>query len=538
MAVVDACTLPRQRPSAGLARDVVRAVACDKQPPARRNRQDAFVLQQNQRFSHRLACDRAMFRRPEQFVLAGQQAIRWLACVKQAQPAFDPQDLGHGIVDPGHRDAAGPGARQKVLVHRFPGVGRHIHVDPGHQGLRAAFIGAAGNLAVGIPVGDDEPAEIHPVFQHAGDQRSVAGHLLALPAGKADHDGRHTFGDGRAIRFAVNVAQIFFADGAVALIDAIVGPAIGEEMLGRGKHKRAGEQIVVAGRALQAAHHRADIGSDQIGIGRISFVGAAPAEILGDGHRRGECPFLAGHADFPGRDRADFLDQSDIAHRAKTDIVRKQGRADDIGMTVDGIRAPDQRDAYTAIRCIDGGKVELVCRCQPVGRRRQVVAVGATVPADQNGTEIVVLHILRRDAAQIGLHQLTDLFFDRHCGKQTGNARLVIRLERHGIFVCGPDFRIGDTLFRTLCRAERYGGLCGYCFGRRRCCQSGLLRHGAPCEQGSCKRNRHPSAQTGHVLDPPHPLYVSAIIALGNGRQSVNRIGFLIAATTTGYRNA
>ncbi len=154
--------------------------------------------------------------------------------------------LRHRIVDPGHRDRARLGARQQVFVDRLPRVGRHVHVDPGHQRLRAAFIGAAGDLAVGIPVGDDEAAEIHPVFQHAGDQRLVAGHLHALPAGKADHHGRHTFGNRRAVRLAVNIAQIFFADRAVALIDPVIGAAIGEEMLGRCDHVGPGEQIVIA----------------------------------------------------------------------------------------------------------------------------------------------------------------------------------------------------------------------------------------------------------------------------------------------------
>src|SRR3546814_3750683 len=54
--------LPRERPAARLARDIVRAVARNEDVGARIERQHAaVVLQEHQRFAHRLPSDRAVF---------------------------------------------------------------------------------------------------------------------------------------------------------------------------------------------------------------------------------------------------------------------------------------------------------------------------------------------------------------------------------------------------------------------------------------------------------------------------------------------
>src|SRR3546814_14330096 len=53
----------------------------------------------------------------------------------------------------------------------------HEHVDPGVGGDGAAGVAATCDLAMRVPVGDDETAEVHPVFQYIGDQPLVPGDL-------------------------------------------------------------------------------------------------------------------------------------------------------------------------------------------------------------------------------------------------------------------------------------------------------------------------------------------------------------------------
>ncbi len=123
-----------------------------------------------------------MVGRSEQPPLAGQRPGRRSAGVEQAEPRLDPQDARDGIVDPRHRDhplARGVG---QAGDHVFPAVGRHHHVDAGQHRLWTRRIGAPFDLAMRIPVGDDEPAKAHAILQHPGQKAGVAGHLAALPA--------------------------------------------------------------------------------------------------------------------------------------------------------------------------------------------------------------------------------------------------------------------------------------------------------------------------------------------------------------------
>ena len=49
---------------------------------------------------------------------------------------------------------------------------------PAIEGLRAVVVGAAGHLAMTVPVADGEAVEVHALLEHVGDQALVAGELL------------------------------------------------------------------------------------------------------------------------------------------------------------------------------------------------------------------------------------------------------------------------------------------------------------------------------------------------------------------------
>src|SRR5690606_40859421 len=115
---------------------------------------------------------------------------------------------------------------------------------------------------------DEETPEVHPVLEDTGQQALVGRHLYALPAREAGHDGTDAFFHGRAVRRAVDVAQLGFGDLRIALVDTVLGPAVGEEVLRRGDDLAALEDALVGGRALEPAHHRADLGGDGLRDGR------------------------------------------------------------------------------------------------------------------------------------------------------------------------------------------------------------------------------------------------------------------------------
>ena len=466
--------LPGNGPAARLATDIVRPFARDEQMTAGFDRQDGLVLQQHQRLAHGFARNRAMFRSAEQVVLPGIGARGGRTVIEQAKAQFHAQDPLDRLVHPGHRDFPGAAAGQEVVVDVAPGIGRHVHVDTGEQCLRAAFVGAACDLSVRVPVRHHETAEIHAILEHICQERLVAGHLHALPAGEAGHNGRDAAFDRRTVRGAVDIAKVLFRCGAVALVDAIVRPAIGEKVLGRGNYIRSRKEIGIVRIALQALKQRADIGCDELGIGGIAFIGPAPAKILRHRHRRGERPFLPGHADFLGGDFADLLDQRGIMHRAKADVMREDSGADDVGMAVHGIGPPHDRDAHSAIGHVDRRIVEIVGRLQPVRRRGQVVPVRAGVSAHEDRAEIVFAHIVRCDAAQIGLDKLADLFFQRHRTEQLRDTAFMRGIGSDRIIVGRPKLGMRDPR-AAFSRSRRC---------RRRCTCNFIARNGRASGQG------------------------------------------------------
>src|SRR3546814_15556162 len=94
-------------------------------------------------------------------------------------------------------------------------------------------------------------------------------HLDAVPTRKAGHHRLHAGIDRGDIGQAVDIAQFGLADRRIALIVAVLGAAVGKEMLGRGDDVRALEDVGRAGLALEATDELADIIGDELRIARI-----------------------------------------------------------------------------------------------------------------------------------------------------------------------------------------------------------------------------------------------------------------------------
>ena len=330
------------RPIAG---DVVGAVAGDQQvEPGRQRQQLLVVLQQHQRFAHGLAGDRAMFRRAEQREIAAVGPGRGRALVEQMRAQLDPEDAPHRIVQAADRDFARLRLRQRACVEALPAVGRHEHVEPGVDRGGAAGDGAAVDLAVGVPVADDQAVEMHVVFQRAGQQRLVAVHPFAADAGKAGHHRLDAGLDRGRVAGAGDVAQL-----RPGKRDCRPGPcrrpcrrrrrnAWRWRRRGRGRgslgcrrgpavprpssrHRRVTMDLRKSLRRCGPSDRRATTASvgeksQSKPVAVISLAVTSPMRRISAG----------------------------IAHRAKADVLREDGRADDVGMAVHGVDAVDQGD--------------------------------------------------------------------------------------------------------------------------------------------------------------------------------------------------
>ena len=411
-----------------------------------------------------------MFVGTEQLVLSRQRTRGRLARLEQSEPLFDAQYAGNRIVEPRHRDRPVARLGQRTVVEAAPAVGRHEHVDPGVDCLGATGVAAACHLAVRVPVGDHQAAEIHAPLQNVGHQPAVPRKLDAVPAREAGHHGGNPVFHCRQIGRAMDQPQLDFGNGGIALVLAVGGGAIGKEVLGAGGDVRARKDRLGRWRSLQAADHAADIRGNQRGVRGIAFIGAAPAVILRHRDGRGEGPFLPGDADLDRSNLPDPLDQIGIARRAEPDIVRKDRRADDIAMAVHCIGAPDDRNRGFARCGIHRSGIEGVRQRQPFFRRGKVIAARSRIAAVEHRSEPVFANLFRSHAGDIGLDDLTDLLLQRHLSEQRLNMRFAFFGQDRGKGDFGPLLRVDDG-FRCRSRyrfvRRRLGRQCRHCERRR-----------------------------------------------------------------------
>ena len=396
-------------------RETLSAVAGDEDVGAGAQRQQmAAILEQDQGFAHRLARHRAMRGRAEQLVAAGEGTLRRAHLLEQAGADLDAKDAAHRFVEARLRDLAGADLGQGVGIELAPAVGRHEHVEAGVEALRAGGVGAAVDLAVRVPVADDQAVEADLVADDAGEQVAAAMDLGAAHPREARHDRLDAGLDRRRIAGAVNVAQVGGRGRIVALVAAILGAAVADEMLGGGDDPARAEEFGRAGHSLQALDHRAGKGTHDLGMLGEAFIGAPPAVVADDGEGRREVPVDAGHRHLDRGHFADPADEVGIAGRAEADILREDGRADDIGMAVDRVDAPHHRNPQPVIRSAHRRVPIGVGQGQPVRRGRILAAAGCAVAAGEHRAEAVAAIFLGRDAGDVGLHDLGNLLLERH----------------------------------------------------------------------------------------------------------------------------
>ena len=417
--------LPGQRPAAGLVRQAVGALPHDQDlHPRLQGQRAAVVLQQDQRFAHGAPRQLAALQRPG---VAGAGPLR-RPRAEQAHAQLGANDPADGIIDARHRDVAVLDLAGGVRDEGLPVVGHHHHVDAGIDRLRATGIGASRQLADGIPVGNDEALEAHLVLQRTRQQGACARHLPVVDAGGhvipavvGRHHALHAGLDRAEVARAVHVDHVLQADPGVALVRAVVGRPVADEMLG-GRH-----HVVVAEVALQPAHVGARIRAHQRTVAGKTFVGASPAGVLRHGERRREHPFDAGGAHRPGGRRADRFDQGRVVRRTQADVVREHRGPEDVVVPVHGVDAPDDRHLDRRVgrhRRI----VVAVGQRQPVPDPGVLVSAGPGAAAIEYRADVVFRHLGRRDRLDLGLRHLADLLGEAHARHDFSHARFQRRI--------------------------------------------------------------------------------------------------------------
>ncbi len=251
------------------------------------------------------------------------------------------------------------------MVQPLPMVGGHEHVDARVDSRGAVLGGAARQLPVTVPVADHEARKSHPSLEHVGEERSVAVHLVAVPARIGGHHRQHPRIDRTDVALGVKPDQLLLADPRVALIHAVAGAAIAQKMLGRGRHSSGLQLVGEIGRTLQSLDCGPGILAHQGRILGKTLVAAAPAHILRDGQRRSECPVDARGRNFLGGGRADSPHQVSIVRRAQADIVRIQDGSDHVAVSVYGIDAEQQRNRFVAVARFERYGVILMREAHP-----------------------------------------------------------------------------------------------------------------------------------------------------------------------------
>ena len=239
--------------------------------------------------------------------------------------------------------------------------------------------------------------------------------LDAVPAGETGHDGQRARVDCGGIALRMGADQLGFGNLGVALVLAILRPAIGQKMFGSGGDAQGPERFAWHQLSLKPVHHGGGIGFHEGGIGGIAFIAAAPAQILRHGERGREGPFDPGPGDFGGGRLADAVNKVGIMGRAKADIVRKDGRARHIAVAMHGVHAKEDGDARARLE--RGGAI-VADHPGPGGGVGPFIAIGAAIAAGEDGAERVARKVGWRDGTDVALHNLPDLLFDGHAGEK------------------------------------------------------------------------------------------------------------------------
>ncbi len=233
--------LPGDRPAAGLVANVVAPSPATSTLAPGDRQQLAVVLEQHQRFAHRLAGDRAMLGRAEQRRSGRRRAARRRTSSNRPARILTRRMRRTASSSRAMRDLAGPDLGQGVGVERFQLSGAMNMSSPALNDCGQERVGAALDLAVRVPVADDEAVEAHLVAYDAGQQALLPG-ILAPPAARSSPSRSRRRPRSRADSLRRGCRAVRPAR-TLSPWSRRPGAAVGEEMLGGGDDMAGAEEI-------------------------------------------------------------------------------------------------------------------------------------------------------------------------------------------------------------------------------------------------------------------------------------------------------
>jgi hypothetical protein len=211
----------------------------------------------------------------------------------------------------------------------------------------------------------------------------------------------------------VDIPQIGLGRAIVGPVDAVLGTAVAEEMLAAGHHAMTAEEIRGTRITLETPNHLAGIGARDLGVLGPALVGTPPPIVTDNRHGRAEIPVEAGHRHLDRGHPPDLVDQPGVSGGAETDVLRKDGGAEYVGVAVNGVGSPDDRNRHTAVRGIHRRFPEGIGQRQPVVHRGPSLAIRLHAAAVEDRAETVLANILWFEMTDFALNHLSDLVLDR-----------------------------------------------------------------------------------------------------------------------------
>ena len=250
--------------------------------------------------------------------------------------------------------------------------------------------------------------------------------LLVGPAAEGDHHRLRASTQGPEVTLPVNFPQNGLRRRVHALVPALGGAAVADEVLrGREHAAEATHRAVLAiiAPALEPIHVGRGVCAGDGGILGEPLVGPAPAIVAH--HRQGgrEGPVLARDADLLRGRAGDPAHQAGVARGAEADVVREERGAEHVAVPVDRVDPQHDGNLHRAVggeRCVPEGVGER----EPGGRRGVLVVVRPGPATVQHRSDVILADLSRGDALDLRLRHLAHLLGEAHARDHRGDDQL------------------------------------------------------------------------------------------------------------------
>ena len=203
----------------------------------------------------------------------------------------------------------------------------------------------------------------------------------------------------------MNPAQFRFTDIGFPLVDTMLCPAITYPVLG------TGDDIFFSEVTLHSPDKADGVIGSYLRVFRVAFVSASPVTVAGNRQCGGKSPVQPHSGNLPGSDISNPFNQLRITGGAETDIVWENNRTQHVGIAMDSVDAVDDRNRQVIRILLYRGSPVGIVHLDPISRS---VPSRYRSPSTQNGTDMILFHLLRDDKLPFRLNDLPHFLVQIH----------------------------------------------------------------------------------------------------------------------------